>query len=53
MKIQLWCHYFDSNDDIIAAVDHFLEVPEGVHMIHDCWPKCVVVGGSYVEKLIC
>lgn len=43
-KKQSGCH-FESYDDSIVAVDHFLEVQdtkyykEGIHMLHDRWTK--------------
>ena len=38
------------------AVDHFPKdqngtfYTEGIHLLHDRWTKCVIVGGDYVEK---
>lgn len=29
MKTDLSCHHFDSDDDVITAVDHFSESPRG------------------------
>ncbi|XP_028270394.1 histone-lysine N-methyltransferase SETMAR-like [Parambassis ranga] len=55
MKKELSGRHVDSDDDIIAAVDHFLEVQnadfytEGIRMLHERWTKCVNVGGDYIE----
>lgn len=49
------CH-FGSDNDIITAVDHFLEVQdadfytEGICMLHDSWNKFVNLEGNYVVK---
>ena len=45
-----FCH------DVMNDVDHFLRdqngafYTEGIRLLHDCWTKCVNVGGDYVEK---
>ncbi len=31
------------SDDVIAAIDHLLEVKGGIFMLHDCWTECVDV----------
>lgn len=55
MKKELSSCYFNSDDDVIAAVDHFLEVQdtdiykEGICMLHDHWTMCVNVWGDYAE----
>lgn len=48
-----YCH-FDSNSEVITAVDLSFEEPrhfsfkEGIHMLHDCWTKCVNARGHDV-----
>ena len=56
MKKELSGHHFARLDDVMNAVGHFLRYQngafytEGIHLFHDCWTKCVNVGGHYVEK---
>ena len=58
MKKVLRGHNFARSDDVMNAVDHFLRdqngafYTEGIRLLHDCWTKCVNVGGDYVEKLL-
>lgn len=55
MKEELSICYFNSDDDIIAAVDHFLEVQdtdiykERICMLHDHWTTCVNASRDYAE----
>ena len=57
MKKELRGHNFARSDDAMNAVDHFLRdqngafYTEGIRLLHDCWTKCVNIGGDYVEKL--
>ncbi len=56
MKKGLSVHHFDSNNDVIAAVDDFLEVQDPdfhKQVIHVLWYSCIKLvnaGGDYVEK---
>lgn len=56
MKTKLSGHPSDNDDDIITAVDQFLEVwdavfyKEGIRMLHNSWNKCVNVGRDYAES---
>ncbi len=54
MKNALIGRHFDSDDDFIAAVDHFLKFlhadlnKDGIQLLHNCWTESVT--GNYVEK---
>lgn len=55
-KWELSGRHFDSNDDdVIAALDHFLEAhdadfsKEEIHVVHNCWTKSVSAGGDHVQ----
>ena len=54
MKKEPRGHNF-ARDDVINAVDNFLRnqnstlYTEEIHPLHDCWTKCVNVGGDYVD----
>ena len=56
MKKDLGSHHFAIYDDLMNAVDHFLRDQNGatyaeeIRLLHDCWTKCVNVGGDCVEK---
>ena len=55
IKKQLHDHHFARDDDVMNTVDHFLRVQngafytEGICLLHDCWTKCVNVGGDYAS----
>lgn len=57
--MELSGRHFDSDDDIIVAVEHFTDVQyadfykKDINMLHDRWIKCVNVGGDFVEKQMC
>ncbi len=48
-----------SDEEVIVAVGHFLEVQDidfnqkEIHMLHDCWFKCLNAGGDHDEKYLC
>ncbi len=49
MKKKLSCHYFDSDDAVIAVVDHSQKVEDanlykGICVLQHRWTKCVNVG---------
>ena len=56
MKKELSGHHFRTDDDVIQAVNHFLDTQDadfykdGIRMLHDRWTKCVNLRGDYVEK---
>lgn len=58
MKKEISGRPFDSDDDIITALDYILEVQddnfysEGICMLHYRWTMCVNVGWDYAEKQI-
>ena len=58
MKKAIAGRHFRSDDDVISAVDHFLDnqVPtffkEGIQKLKTRWQKCVKLRGDYVEKSI-
>ena len=56
MKKELSGCHFRTDDDVIQAVNHFLDTQDadfykdGIRMLHDRWTKCVNLRGDYVEK---
>jgi histone-lysine N-methyltransferase SETMAR len=56
LKKKLSGRQFETNDDVIDAVNQFLEDQDadfykaGIRMLQDRWTKCVHLGGDYVEK---
>ncbi|CAH1257192.1 SETMAR [Branchiostoma lanceolatum] len=56
LKFHLRGHRFETDDDVIHAVEAYLEAQDatyfqqGVAMLEHRWTKCIEVRGDYVEK---
>ena len=56
LKKELCGRHFDTDDDVIGAVNQFLEdqspdfYKAGISMLYNRWTKCVDLQGDYVEK---
>lgn len=56
MKLELSGRHFTSNNDVMEAVEQYLQAKEtsfykeGILALHHRWSKCVTIRGDYVEK---